>query len=484
MEHDSMEHDFMRPRRALLAVLLAAPFLAQADATIANVAAPSIGTDLGASSAAVELVVGGYLIAFAVLLITGARLGQTHGYKRIFMLGVAAFGVTSLLNGLAPNAAVLVGMRVLQGAAAALMFPQALTGIQLNFDGAWRQRAIGWYALALSAGAVTGQVLGGAVIWADIAGTGWRAIFLINVPACVAVLAAAARRLPSDGARCGRRIHLLGVATLSVAVLLIVLPLTLGRVDGWPAWTWLSLAASAPAAWLFFKTQRDAGAGGRTALVDLGMLARPPIAFAILALAAATSTYYGLLFTLAQYVQHGLGRGSLASGLILLPWVAVFGLAGQVTRRLPARYGPALPAAGCLVLAAAYVAIGAGLLAGLRDLILWVPLLAAGGFGLGTQFSSLIGHLTAAVQPRHAPDISGTQTTMVQIGGALGVAAFGAVYLGLAAPPGAGTATPAFAVTALAMAATALVAAAAAWRATHTRVPERLDRPAPVRAGG
>src|SRR3954451_14817345 len=168
----------------LLAVLLVAPFLAQADATIANVATPSIRTHLGVSGAVLELVIGGYLIAFAVLLVTGARLGQTYGYRRLFVAGLALFGAASLACGLAPDPAFLVAARVLQGAGAALMFPQTLTGIHLTFTGGDRARAIGLYAIALSTGAVAGQILGGALVSADILGTHWRAIFLVNVPVC------------------------------------------------------------------------------------------------------------------------------------------------------------------------------------------------------------------------------------------------------------------------------------------------------------
>jgi MFS family permease len=454
----------------LLTVLLVAPFLAQADATIANIATPAIQDDLHASSATAELVIGGYMIAFAVLLITGARLGQLHGYKRVFLAGLGGFAVTSLLGGLAPNAATLVVMRVLQGGSAALMFPQALTGIQLNFHGGWRLRAIGRYTIALSMGAVTGQICGGLLIAADIAGAGWRTIFLVNVPLCAAEAAAAVRILPPDNKRDSRRIDLAGVATLSATVLLVVLPLTLGRTGGWPAWTWLCLAASPPAAALFVLAQRRTAIRGRDPLVNLAVLLRPPIALGLLTLLTAMSTYYALLFTLAQYFQHGLGRGSLASGLVLVPWVAAFGLAGQVTRRLPARLGPVVPCAGCLVLAAAYLSIGGSLLAGIRADALLVPLLAVGGFGMGTQFSTLIGRLTGSVPARYAPDISGTSTTVLQIGGALGVAAFGAVYLSLAAPPGAAQTTHAFAVTALALGGTSLVAALAAWLTTHSAV--------------
>ncbi len=229
----------------LLGILLLGPFMSQADATIANVATPSIHADLGASGAMLELVIGGYLLAFAVLLITGARLGQTHGYKRVFLLGIGTFSLASLLCGLSPDPTVLVGARVLQGAGAALMFPQTLTGIQLNFSGAERARAIGLYAL--STGAVVGQILGGVLISANLAGGHWRAIFLINVPIGAAALIAGIRYLPADAARVSRRIDLRGVLLLSTTVLLVLIPLTLGRSAGWPAWTWACLAASIPA---------------------------------------------------------------------------------------------------------------------------------------------------------------------------------------------------------------------------------------------
>lgn len=219
---------------ALLAVLLMAPFLAQADATIANVATPAIRTGLGASDAAAELVIGGYLVTFAVLLITGARLGQIRGYKQLFLLGVAVFGLSSLAGGLAPNPTVLVLARIIQGAGAALMYPQALTGVQLNYTGAARARAISLFAIALAGGAILGQIVGGVLISADLAGSSWRPIFLVNVPICAAVAVAAARTLPSDQPRSTTMLDLLGVGTLSATVLLIVVPLTLGRAHGWP----------------------------------------------------------------------------------------------------------------------------------------------------------------------------------------------------------------------------------------------------------
>jgi MFS family permease len=454
----------------MLGVLLVGPFLAQADATIANVATPSIHADLGASGAALELVIGGYLVTFAVLLITGARLGQTHGYRRVFLAGLAAFGAASLACGLAPDPTVLVVARVLQGTAAALMFPQTLTGIQLNFAGAERMRAIGLYAVALSVGAVVGQVLGGVLVSANIAGSQWRAIFLVNVPVAAIAVAAGLRHLPMDGRRAKRRMDLAGAATLSASALLIVVPMVLGRAEGWPAWAWLCLAAGGPTFGVFLAVQRRVAARGGAPLVNVDVLARRAVGWALLALLIATGTYYAMLFTLAQYLQDGLGRSALVSGLTLVPWVAAFGAAGQLVRRLPARHVALAPPAGCLLLSTAYAAISAMLFSGHHWQGLLILLLAACGLGLGTNFSALIAHLTNAVPPGYAPDISGVSSTTAAIGGAISVAAFGTLYFGLGHGD-AGAATHAFAVVTAAFALAALVAAGAAWQATSPSAP-------------
>jgi Major Facilitator Superfamily len=453
--------------RWLLAVLLVAPFMAQADVTIANVATPSIQSNLRTSGADLELVIGGYLVAFAMLLITGARLGQSYGYRRVFLVGVGVFTGASLAAGLAPTAIVLIVARVIQGVGAALMFPQTLTGIQLNFAGDRRARAIGHYAIALSAGAVTGQIFGGLLISADLLGTEWRSIFLINIPIGLAVIAAGLRFLPADAERSSRGVDLVGVTMLSVSVLLVVLPLVLGRTAGWPPWTWLCLAASLPAFGVFLASQRRQAARGGAPLIHVDVLARPAVSFGLLALAAAIGTYYALLFTLAQYLQQGLGTTPLVSGLTLVPWVAAFGLAGQVVRRLPARIAALTPSAGCLLLAAAYLGISADMFAGTGNRPLLIVLLGVGGLALGILFSAMIGHLTGAVPVRYAPDISGVSTTVMQIGGAVAVAGYGTLYLALAGRPGPRTAAHGFAITTLAFAAAALAAAVAARLATR-----------------
>ncbi len=467
IETTDRESNTTQPTRSphpgrLLAVLLTAPFMAQADVTIANVGTPSIHADLGASSAALELVIGGYVIAFAVLLITGARLGQTHGYRRVFLVGVAIFTAASLLCGLAPSPLVLIVARVIQGVGAALMFPQTLTGIQLNLTGAERTRAIALYSVALSSGAVVGQLLSGVLISANLAGSQWRAIFLINVP-----VGAAWRYLPIDEQRVSRHVDLLGVAALSASLLLLILPLILGHAEGWPVWIWIALAASVPASATFIVTQRHLAVRGGAPLVNLDILAQRPVGWGLLTLLISTGTYYALLFTLAQYLQQGLGRGALASGLTLVPWVAAFGLAGQVVRRVPARLGSSAAPAGCAILAVAYLAISVSLFADQRGEALLIVLLGLGGFGLGIQFSALIAHLTNSVADRYAPDISGVTTTTAQIGGAIGVAALGTLYFSLATQPSAAHATHAFAVVTAGLAAVTLLATAMAFHSTH-----------------
>jgi MFS family permease len=453
--------------RLLLGLLLVAPFMAQADATIANVATPSIHADLHASGATLELVIGAYLIAFAVLLITGARLGQTHGYKRMYLSGMALFSFASLLCGLAPDPIVLVAARVLQGGGAALMFPQTLTGIQLNFRGAARIRAIGLYAIALSSGAVIGQALGGALVSADVLGLGWRAIFLVNVPIGAAGLAAAARMLPADRTGSRRRLDVRGVCWLSTALLALVVPLSLGRAEGWPLWTWLMLAASLPAGTAFLIGERRLARSGAAPLVNVRVLVQRPVLWALVSLTLATGTYYALLFTLAQYLQQGLGRSALVSGLTLVPWVSAFGAAGQLLRRLPRALHRHAPAAGCALLTAGFAGTSGALLAGWHGEVLLGAVFAAGGLGLGTQFSAQLGHLTESVPSDYAADISGVSTTLMQIGGAIAVAAFGTLYLALAgATPGAGgpagAATHAFAVVTGALAGAGLLATVAA----------------------
>jgi MFS family permease len=455
----------------LLAVLLAGQFMANVDTAIVNVAAPSIRSGLGASDGQVTLAVSSYIVAFAVLLVTGARLGSTHGHRRMFLWGLAVFTAASLACGLASGVIALIVARFVQGAGAALMVPQVLSGIQLHFTGPGRTRALGWYAIALSGGAVAGQVLGGLLISANLFGTTWRPIFLINVVLGAAIFSGARRFLPADDVRERQRMDVAGVVALSAAVLLVIMPLVLGRDQAWPLWTVGCLVASVPVFGWFIVVERRVAARGGRPLVAAAVLRNVVVRNGLLAHGLTSMTYFSLLFVLALYLQRGLGAGPAYSGLAMVCWVAAFGLAGPLLPRVPPRYRALAPVAGCLILALGYTTVWVYLLAGGRTGPLLFLLLGIGGLGLGISANSLINAMTSALPDRFAADLSGVITTNAQLCGALAVAVAGTGYLGLRTGP-----SGAFTVVLIAFTVFALLGAVAA-RKTVSRPGRHTSHP-------
>lgn len=421
-------------RGAILAVLLTGQFMANIDTAVANVAGPSIGVDLHASEGAVGLVVSGYVVAFAVLLITGARLGSSLGYRRTFLLGLTVFTAASLACGLAPGIATLIVARFVQGAGAALMVPQVLSGIQLHFQGRDRLKALGYFSIALSGGAVVGQLLGGVLIAANLFGTGWRPIFLVNVPIGIALAAAGRRLLPADPPGHRDRLDLGGVLALSTTVLLVIVPLLLGAERGWPTWSWVCLLLSIPTLVLFEYGERRTAARGGRPLIARQVLRNPSVRAGLLAHGCTSGTYFALLFVLALYLQGGLHKGPAYSGFAMVVWVAAFGLAGPILPRLR-RGVRRMPVIGCLVLAVGYLSVLAYLLLGGLAGPLLFALLGIGGLGLGISANTLIGAVTSSMPQQYAADLSGVVATNAQLSGALGVALAGSTYAALADDP-------------------------------------------------
>jgi MFS family permease len=453
----------------LLTTLLGGIFLGNVDVAVVNIATPSIHTHLHASGAELELIVSGYALAYAVLLITSARLGDMRGYRRVFLLGLGVFTLASLACGLAPNAIILVLARILQGIGAALMVSQVLTGIQLNFEGEARARALGVYTIVLSGSAVIGQILGGVLVSANLFGTAWRPIFLINVPIGALLMVMARRFLPADQGQRSQRLDLGGVAALSIALLLLVVPLVLGQDEGWPAWIWGCLVASIPAFVLFVAMERRLTAHGGYPVINLRLLTRPPISLGLVTLGAANATYFAILFILALYLQQGLGQSPTDSGLALVPWVTAFGVAGLLVGRLSPHGRRLAGPLGALLLAISYVGIAISLLAGTTDGALLVTLLGAGGLGLGIEFTAMVGHLTNLASSDDAADMSGLLNTTFRIAGVMGVAVFGTIYLGLAPSPGSRAAIHAFIIVMLVFAVTTFLAVATAYLSIRRR---------------
>lgn len=430
----------------MLAVLLTGQFMGLLDLYIVNVAIPRIGADLGASGAALQLVVGGYIVAYAALLITGARLGELYGRRRMYVIGVAGFTAGSLLCGLAPGIGTLIAFRFVQGAAAAVMVPQIISVIQTRFDGRARATALSAYAAVLSAGSVAGLALGGVLVSADLAGAGWRPVFLVNVPVGVLLTVAVPRLVPSDAPpdarsdarsdapagrpRGWRRLDLRGLALVLPAMLLVVLPLVLGREAGWPWWTYASIVAGIALAAVFVVSQRRTAARGGDPLLNLDVLRATGMPSGLTTLIALMVAYGGFLFTFAVHLQSGLGESPLRAGLTFLPMAVAFGLGSFYWRRLPGRIHHLLPPAGLAlgVLGTSGLAVSAT-----GGPVMWAALLVYGA-GLGVSIS-LLTHALVHVPPARAADASGLLTTAMQLGQLSGVAVFGTVFLSLADPP-------------------------------------------------
>jgi len=416
----------------VLAIVLVGQFMAVLDASIVNVAAPSIHASLRASGAGLQLIVAGYTISYAVLLVTGARLGDILCHRRLFLAGMVLFTLASLGCGLAASAGFLVGLRLVQGAGAALMIPQVLSLIQRTHAGPARASAMSSYSAVLAGGAVVGQLAGGLLISANLLGSGWRPVFLVNVPIGVVLLAAGARALPHGRGEPGRTVDLPGLALLTPAVLAFVLPLVLGQPEHWPAWGWILMAASVPLVAAFARIERRVAAAGGTPLIPGRVLEVPGVPVAIAALFTVMTIFSGFFFTLALHLQDGLGYSALRAGLTFAPTAAAFALVSLNWRRLPARFHGALIIGGFVAFGAAMAAMAAVLRAGGSGGAGLYLIGALSGAGMAAAFSPLMTRVLLRVPVALAADATGVVVTVNQLGLLVGVATFGTLYLNLA----------------------------------------------------
>ena len=413
----------------LLALILVGQFMAVLDVFIVNVAAPVIRTDLHASGAALQLVIAGYTVAYAVLLITGARLGERHGFSRVFRFGVAAFTLASLACGLAPGADSLIGFRILQGVGAALMVPQVMSLIQRTFEGPARLRALGGYTAVIAGAGAVGQVVGGALVNADLFGSGWRPVFLVNVPIGVVLLVAGRRLLPAVPGNRERKLDLAGLVILAAALGSLVVPLVMGHEEHWPVWGWVLLGASVLLFALFGLVESRVAARGGSPLIRGRVLRSPGLLAAGSALFLIMCCVGGIMFAVAMHVQAGLGLSPLDAGLVFLPMSVGFGISGMYWQRLPKRLHQQLPAVALALCAVGYVVLGLLLRDGQRVGVAVEALFLPLGLIGGCAYGPLMGRALGRVAPVDAADASGVLVTMIQLGSVVGVAALGTLFL-------------------------------------------------------
>ena len=429
-----------------LAVLLSALFVVMLDFFIVNVALPSMQAELDAGSGVVQLWVAGYGATLGALLIVGAGLGDRFGRRRVFMVGFTVFTACSAACGVAPDATTLVAARVGQGVGAALLNPQVLAGIGVVYRGADRARAIMAYGLTAGVAAISGQLVGGALMALDPAGVGWRACFLVNLPVGVAALALAPRLLPESHGTDRRPLDPPSVGLVSVGLALLVVPLVQGRALGWPAWVWPCLGVSGVLLAAFAVRQARLVDRGARPLIDPGLWREPAFTAGVLATLALVLGLASTFFVLALELQGGLGLSPLDSGLVFTVLAVGYVAASLGAPMLARRLGRAALTVGaaCFGTGAAALALGVG--AADRGGSAWplVPGLLVIGVGMGLLYAPLVTVTLATLPVERAGSAAGVVSTVQQVGGALGVALLGIVFFGVLDRPTGGAYAAAF----------------------------------------
>ncbi|HEY2656796.1 MAG TPA: MFS transporter [Solirubrobacteraceae bacterium] len=420
------------PRKwAILALVLAAECMDLLDGTIVNVAAPTIRTDLHSSTSALQWVIGGYALAFAVGLITGGRLGDIYGRKRMFVLGAIGFVIASMACAFASSPEMLIVCRLAQGGAAALLIPQGFGIIRDAFAPSEQATAFAIFGPVIGLSAVLGPIVGGALVDANLLGSSWRLIFFVNVPLGVIAAIGAARLIPDVRATNAPRLDLVGTALAALGMALLVYPLIQGREAGWPAWTYLMAGASAVsfaalAGWTKWLRRR-----GGDPLVEASIFSHRSYTAGLSMIVVFFAGMIGTMLVLTLFMQFGMHFSAIHAGLTLAPFAAGTAIGATLGGAL------LVPRIGRVTLQIATV-IGAAGVWWLRQVILAhgldttsfaivAPELVV-GIGVGMIVSPLFNFVLASVRDHEVGSASGVLNAMQQLAGALGVAGLGTIF--------------------------------------------------------
>ena len=432
-EARSRDRGATRSRTVATTVLMVATFMDLMDSTITNVALPTIGKDLNATPEQLEWTLAGYVIAFATLLITGGRLGDIFGHRRIFVIGIVGFTLASLGAALSQTGDLLVAARVLQGGFAGIMMPQVLSSVQVMFAPEERAPVLGIIGSLSALGAVGGLILGGWLVTADLLGMGWRSIFLVNVPIGIVLVVAALLFVPRSRSEHPLRPDLVGVLLGGLGVFLVVFPLTDGRAAGWAWWIWAMLITSPFVIAAFVWQQGRMLKAHKAPLLPLPLFRDRGFASGQLVQVLSSIGNGGYVLILLYYVQSALGFTALAAGLTLLPFALGSMAAAPLAILATKRIGKWAVLLGGLVQAAALTWVMWTIWTAGAALTGWdvtAPLTLVGA-GMMTLIMPLTSITLESVPTPDAGAASGTLTTFGQIGMVLGVALAGSVFFGI-----------------------------------------------------
>ncbi|MFC4332579.1 MFS transporter [Streptomyces andamanensis] len=417
--------------RLVLPVVLCATFVQLLNVTVAQIAAPAIQADLGAGSGAVQLILAGYTLTYACLLITAARLGDRYGYHRLFILGTVVFLAGSAAAACAPDATFLIAARLVQGAGSGLVAPQVLSIIQVAVPAARRPRALGLFGATMGVASLAGPLIGGLLVGADLFGLGWRSVFLVTAAVALVPLAGATV-LPRTRGAAGQRVDGVGVLLTTVGFGALVLPLALGGGTGWPWWTWAALAVSAAVLGCFALTLPHRP----DPLVDPSLFRDRRARAGVLLVFVFNTGVPSFTYLLFLHLQSAIGYTALTAALTSAPFATAAVLGSRSAPALARRHGSAVLTVSALVLAGTALALGPliGTAAGRWAAL---PVLALGGAAFGSFTASVFTLVLARVDGSAAGSVSGLLPTAQQLGGSIGVAAAGLVYFAPTTGPGA-----------------------------------------------
>ncbi|MFF3466088.1 MFS transporter [Streptomyces sp. NPDC001984] len=422
-----------RRRWFALAIVMTAAFMDLVDVTIVNIAIPSIQRDAGASFSQIQWITAGYALAFAAGLITGGRLGDIHGRRRLFLVGIGGFTLASALCGFAANPEMLVASRILQGGMAAMMVPQVLSIVHATFPAHERGKVFGLFGAIVGLGAVSGPLLGALLTQWNLFGLEWRPIFLINLPVGVVAFLLGRRFITESRAPRALKLDLVGVALVTLGLLMLLYPLTRGRELGWPLWGYVSMAGALVVFAALVAYERRKSARDGSPLVELSLFRVKSFAAGI-----AVQTVFGialgvffLVWTL--YMQVGLGWSPLRAGLTGVPFsIAVSVAAGMSVQKLVPRFGRKVLQAGALVMALGvllYLGESERYGLGIAPWQMTLPLVVMGA-GMGLIVAPLTDAVLSEVPREHAGSASGLINTVQQMGNALGLGLVSVVFFG------------------------------------------------------
>jgi EmrB/QacA subfamily drug resistance transporter len=420
------------PKRWLaLIVILVAGFMDLLDATIVNVAIPSIQKDLNAQYSDLEWIIAAYAIAFAAMLITGGRLGDIFGRKRLFMLGVGGFTLASTLCGVAPSPVLLIQARFLQGVMAALMVPQILAIIHVTFPPSERGKVFGMFGGIVGSASVAGPIFGGLLVQWNVFSLEWRPIFLVNIPVGLAALVAAGIYIRESRSPSAPKLDIVGVVIAVVGILMVVYPLTEGRSLGWPVWTYVLMVGAIPLFAVFWAFEKRRTERVGSPLVVLSLFKERSFDAGLLVYLLFNIALGGFFLVWTLYMQIGLGWTPLHAGLTAVAFaLGAAPAAGLSVQVFTPKFGRKVLMVGALLNAAGfggYIWHSHHYGTSISSWQMVIPLVVA-GMGFGLVVAPVIDLVLSAVPREDAGSASGILSTAQQLGMALGVALIGVLF--------------------------------------------------------